>query len=66
MENVEEVPECLSDEGHDFIYIEGSTDSRQEWSEKSYKCEYCDLIKIVRIYYDDDGPYARDIYYEGL
>jgi len=62
----DEVPECIHNDGHNFIYIEGSTDSRDEWSEESNQCEYCNLIQTIRIYYDDDGPYSREIYYEGL
>jgi hypothetical protein len=66
MKLLDEASECTHDEGHNFIYIEGSTDSRDEWSEESNQCEHCGLIQTIRVYYDDDGPYSREIYYEGL
>jgi hypothetical protein len=57
---IQEELECINEDGHEYVYIEGSNDSRDEWSEDSYQCKYCKTIRTIRLYYDEFGIYALD------
>lgn len=59
-------PECSNEEGHNFEYVEGSSDSRQDWTEESYSCSHCGLIKTIRSYHDMYGTWAREVFYENI
>ena len=45
-------------------YVEGSTDSRSEWTEESYECPKCGKVKTHRTEHDQNGLVTNDEVYD--
>lgn len=45
-----------------LVYIEGSTDSRQEWVETNYECPECKALYVHRREFDQNGLVISDTF----
>lgn len=61
-----EAPPCTDGGCHTWAHIPGSTDCRSEWTSERYRCTTsgCPVVKTVQRWHDQDGVYARDIWYD--
>jgi len=58
-------PPCIGNASHEFKYIDGSTDSRSEWTTEQHECtiEGCTVGMTIKKWHDEYGVHRRDIWY---